>query len=161
MTFFVDKVYHYNGIAYDYYSQNELEQSKANYQWKIWPLPHEMIHTSFNDHIEISPSVVSKLPFIDMIYVITDSQLTQRHDNLKKSFIRQGILIESIDWRLKWNHTTCNSNLSYSYIYRRLNLKEKPLGNQICINYSRTEEASRQFITFLLFSIYHILREPP
>ncbi len=133
LTFSVGRIYHHNGIAYDYYSQNELGQSKADSRWKIWLLPHELNISSI-DHIEISPFVVSKLPFVDMIYVITDTNLIQRHENLKKAFHYQGISNESIDYRLKWNYTICNSKSSHSYVYQRLNLKENPLGNYIYIN---------------------------
>jgi hypothetical protein len=72
---------------------------------------------------------MSKLSFVDKIYVITDPRLIERHNNVKKSFLRQSISIESIEWRMKWNYTTCNSNSSHSYVYQRLNLKDKPLGN--------------------------------
>ena len=72
---------------------------------------------------------MSKLPFVNVIYVIARPNLTERHDNLKKALLRQGISIESIQWRMKWTHKTCNSNSSHSYVYERLNLKDKPLGN--------------------------------
>jgi len=72
---------------------------------------------------------MSKLPFVNAIYVMTDPSLTQRHDSLKKAFLHQGISIESIEWRMKWNFTTCNSNSSHLYVYQRLNLKNKSLGN--------------------------------
>jgi len=131
LTFIINRIYHHDGIAYDYYSQNDLGQSKASYQWKLWPIPHEINCDCSFDSIKISPFVVSKLPFVDVIYVITDRRLTQRHDNLKKALRHQGISNESIEWRMKWDKTACNSNLSLSYIYQRLNLKDKPLGNCI------------------------------
>jgi len=131
LTFAVNTIYHHDGIAYDYYSQNDLGQSKANYQWKIWSLPNELNQRSSIGYIETSPFVISKLPFVDVIYVITDRNLTHRHENLKKAFLHQGISINSIKWRRKWTHKTCNSNSSHSYVYQRLNLKEKPLSNHI------------------------------
>jgi len=133
LNFSVDKIYHHDGIAYDYYSINDLGQSKAGYQWKIWPLSNEINQSSSFTNIEISPFVISKIPFIDVIYVITDPRLKERHFNLKKVFDHQGISFESVKWRMKWNYTTCNSNLTHEYVYQRLNLKDKPLGNYINI----------------------------
>jgi len=129
LNFSLKSIYHHDGIAYDYYSKTDLGQSKASFQWKIWPLPNEINQNSSIDHIEISPFVVSELPFVDIIYVITNQHLTERHANLKKAFHHQGISMNSIEWRMKWNHTNCNSNSSHSYVYQRLNLKDKPLGN--------------------------------
>ncbi|CAM4967776.1 unnamed protein product [Rotaria socialis] len=91
-NFSFNHVYHYNGIAYDYYSKNELGQSKPGDQWKIWPLPaakDQLQNTSSNIDIEISPLIVSKLPFVDMIYVVTNSRLTERHASLKEVFKQQ------------------------------------------------------------------------
>jgi hypothetical protein len=131
LTFSIDHIYHHDGIAYDYYSINDLRQSKASYQWKIWPLPNQTNQNDSIHHNETSPLVVSKLPFVDVIYVISSSNLMERHANLKKAMDRQGIPVKSIEWRMKWNYTTCNSNSSHSYVYQRLNLKDKPLGNSI------------------------------
>lgn len=131
-TFTVNKIYHHNGIAYDFYSQNDLNQLKVDSQWKNWSLPNETInHRSLMIDMEISPFVISKLPFVDKIYVMTDQRLIQRHENLKKALLHQGISIQSIEWRMKWNYTTCNSNSTDLYIYQRLNLKDKPLGDSI------------------------------
>jgi hypothetical protein len=130
----VDSIYHHNGIAYDYYSKNDLRQLKVGSQWKSWPLPNEISQNSSIGHIEISPFVMSNLPFVDAVYIITDSNLIERHDNLKKAFQQQGMSTESMKWRMKWNHTTCNSNSSHSYVYQRLNLKDKPLGNCIYVD---------------------------
>jgi hypothetical protein len=129
LTFSVDQIYHHDGIVYDFYSKNDLGQSKAAHQWKIWPLPNEINQTHSIDSIEISPFVMSKLPFVDAIYVMSAPHLTDRHANLKKALHQQGIPIESIKWRMKWNRTTCNSSTSHSHVYQRLNLKDKPLGN--------------------------------
>jgi hypothetical protein len=129
LNFSVDQNYHHDGIAYDFYSKNDFGQSKAAHQWKIWPLPNEINQTSSIDSIEISPFVMSKLPFVDAIYVTSDPRLTDRHANLKKALHQQGIPIESIEWRMKWNRTTCNSYANRSHVYQRLNLKNKPLSN--------------------------------
>jgi hypothetical protein len=129
LNFFINRIYHHDGIAYDYYSKNDFGQSKAAHQWKIWPLPNEINQTHSTHSIEISPFVMSKLPFVDAIYVMSDPRLMDRHANLKKALCQQGIPIESIEWRMKWNQTTSNSNTSHSHVYQRLNLKDKPLGN--------------------------------
>ncbi|CAF4079742.1 unnamed protein product, partial [Rotaria sp. Silwood2] len=132
LTFYSTQIYHHNAIAYDYYSKSDLGQARAGDQWKIWPLPLEKNRLQNNTlpcHVEISPFVVSRLPFVDKVFVITNPRLTKRHDNLKKALVQQGISVESIEWRMKWNSTTCNSNSSHSYVYKQLNLKDKPLGN--------------------------------
>ncbi|CAF4829739.1 unnamed protein product [Rotaria socialis] len=74
-------------------SCNELGQSKPGDQWKIWPLPaakDQLQNTSSKIDIEISPLIVSKLPFVDMIYVVTNPRLTERHASLKEVFKQQG-----------------------------------------------------------------------
>jgi hypothetical protein len=124
LTFAANQIYHRHGIAYDYYSKDDPGQSKAGDQWKIWPLPSQTK--------EISPIVLSKLPFIDAIYVMTDPRLTDRHASLRNVFHRQSISTDLIDWRMKWNRTTCTSNASHSYVYQRLHLEDKPLGNSLC-----------------------------
>ena len=126
-------VYHYNGIAYDFYSIADLRQVQAACQWRIWPLPNEIKRKSSFNPVKTSPSIRSKLPFVDIIYVTTDRSLTERHANLRKAFRRQGISMKSMKWKMKWNFTTCNSNSSHSYVYQRLNLKDKPLSNSITI----------------------------
>ncbi|CAM4777215.1 unnamed protein product [Rotaria magnacalcarata] len=133
LNFSIDRIYHHNGIAYDYYSRNDIEQTKVGDKWKLWPLPNEIYqiqnNSAMND-IETSPFVPSKLLFVDKIYVMTDPRLTERHANLQKALSRQGISVKSIEWRIKWNLTTCNSISSHSYVYKGLNLKNKPLNKQ-------------------------------
>jgi hypothetical protein len=129
LTFSPNIIYHHNGIAYDYYSKDDLGQLNAGDQWKIWSLPHERNKSSSSDNISISPLLVSKLPFVDVIYVATDVRLTERHTNLKKAFHYQGMAIKSIEWRMKWNQTTCNSDSNRLYVYKRLNLKDQTLSN--------------------------------
>ena len=128
LTYSFNRTYHHNGIAYDYYSKDDVGQSNAGHQWKIWPLPNEINQTS----IETSPFVMSKLPFVDAIYVMSDPRLSDRHPNLKIALLQQGIPIKSLKWMMKWNHTTCNSNSSHSYVYQRLNLKDEPISNLEC-----------------------------
>ncbi|CAF1140284.1 unnamed protein product [Adineta ricciae] len=112
-------VYHHDSIAYDYYSKTELQQSKIGYQWNIWPLPNDI---NPND---ISPAHPTNLSFVDVIYIMTNARLVERHEHLKKVFHRQGISMSSVQWRMKWNRTTCHSSLSQ--VYERLNLKNRAL----------------------------------
>ena len=133
VTFSTEKIYHHNGIAYDYYSKNDLGPLKTASQWSSWPLPKEVDQNSSLRDSEISPFVISKLPYVHRIYAITDPRLIDRHANLKKAFYQQGILPELIDWRMKWNYQTCNSNANHSYVYQRLNLKNIPLSNFLSI----------------------------
>ena len=71
LTYSFGRTYHHDGIAYDYYSKDDLGKSNAGHQWKIWPLPNEINQT----FIETSPFVISKLPFVDAIYVMSDPRL--------------------------------------------------------------------------------------
>ena len=121
ISFSIDRIYHQNGVAYDYYSQLDLGLTRASPQWNIWPLPNQT-------HNELSPSFVSSLPLVDAIYLMTDPSLTERHHQLRNAFRRQGISLASVQWRLKWNRTTCNHPSNHAHVYRRLNLKDKPLG---------------------------------
>ena len=127
----IHRIYHHDGIAYDYYSQHDLGRSNAPTQWEFWPLSNDTYEA--NDHSsalaqELSPSVVSKLPFVDAIYLMTDPTLTQRHVHLRNALLRQGVSIDQIQWRFKWNKTTCNAPSNHEHVYQRFNLKEKPLG---------------------------------
>ena len=126
LTISTSRIFHHDGVAYDFYSKDELNRSNASLQWKIWSLP---IKTN-----EISPTFVSNLSFVHSIYVLSDPRLTERHNNLRRAFHRQGIEYQSIDWRMKWNRTTCNSESNRLYVYQRLNLKNKTLSNSISLH---------------------------
>jgi hypothetical protein len=125
LTYSFGRTYHHNGIAYDYYSKDDVGKLNAGHQWKIWPLPNEINQT----FIETSPFVISKLPFVDAIYVTSDPRLSDRQANIKIALLQQGIPIKSLKWKMKWNHMTCNSKSSRSYVYQRLNLKDEPLSH--------------------------------
>ena len=130
-----NQIYHHKAVAYDYYSMSDIRQSKVGDQWRIWALPHEQVQLTNNTLVysfEVSPSFLSNLPFVNTIYVITNPSFVERHDNLKKALQLQGIGLKSIEWRMKWNRTTCNSESSHSYVYKRLNLKNVPLGKYAC-----------------------------
>lgn len=131
LTLSIDRIFHHNGLAYDIYSKDDLMRSKTGDQWKIWPLPTETNMSSSSDDINVSPAVTSNLSFVHSIYVLSDRRLTERHDNLKKAFDRQGIDIQSIVWRMRWNRRTCNSEANQLYVHRRLNLMYQSLGSSI------------------------------
>lgn len=141
---FSDKeVYHVNGIAYDKYSISELGQTQFARQWLTFPLPNELNrsdypspwyphnqlfghnNTSFNHRmvfpINTSPPTRSGLAYIEQIYVITDQSFTARHKQLKHTFHRHSIPIESIDFRWKWNRTTCQMKENINEIKKKLN----------------------------------------
>ena len=139
------QIFHHDGVAYDFYSKDDLNQSNAGIQWEIWPLPHETEPYLPLDDPNISPSIVSNLSFVHSIYVLSDPRLVERHNNLRKAFHHQGLDFRSIDWRMKWNRTTCNSESYHSYVYQRLNLKDTSLSNLPCSNniaQTRTNQAS-------------------
>lgn len=132
ITFSVDRIYHHNGIAYDFYSKNDIGQSKAGNQWRVWTIPDKECLLKSNISvccINMSPLIESKLPFVNTIYVLTDMRSAERHANLKNAFHRQGITLKLIEWSMKWNRSRCISASSHRYICRRLNLKNKALGN--------------------------------
>ena len=123
-------VYHYDGVAYDYYSRFDATSTGVANHWNTWPLSQAMdsVNSSspWNSSIS-SPSTVIALPFVQRIYVLTDEYLTDRHRNLAKALRRQGISLKSISWRLQWDSATCNANSNHEHVYQRLNLNDKPL----------------------------------
>ena len=124
-------------MAYDLYSRDEFLQMRAGRQWAIWSIDKENITVaSQSSHRPIitSPLVVSEIPFVDRIYVVSDPSLKDRHRSLNKVFERQGISTELIDWRFKWDRNTCNSYQSHSILYQRLNLKDGPLSKKLCLS---------------------------
>ena len=130
-----NQIYHHKAIAYDYYSMSDIGQSKVGDQWRTWALPHEQVQLANNTlvyNFEVSPSFLSNLPFVNTVYIITNPSFDERHNNLKKALQLQGIGLKSIEWRMKWNRTTCNSKSCHSYVYGRLNLKNVPLGKYAC-----------------------------
>jgi hypothetical protein len=128
-------VVHFQGVAYDQYSINELGQTRPGLQWLALPLPDELGRANYpqpwqpplsnksNFSVYKSPATKSTLAFVKQIYVITDESFTDRHEHLKRVFLRHGIPIESIKWQFAWNRTTCNSNESHDEVRERLNLK--------------------------------------
>lgn len=121
-------IYHSGGVAYDYYSIPDLGKENANCLWKNWPLPHEINRNFSLNKLQLSTNIPSKLPFVEQIYVLTDSSFIERHTNLRKALLRQGISTKYLNWRFKWNYTTCNSNSSFPFVRQQLNLKEPFLG---------------------------------
>jgi hypothetical protein len=142
ILFTSNKVYHLNGVAYDFYSVDELQnRSEPRSQWKTFPLPNEHLPENIipwmpNRHqrkeatsIEIfTPSeTTTGLAFVDHIYIASAPNLTDRHANLKKSFAQYQIT--NYEWRMKWTRDICNAPDNKEEVYRKLNLDIKiPIG---------------------------------
>ena len=127
----VDAVYHQDGLAYDYYSSNEQILWRVDDRWKIWPLPNNFDQTNLSAQsakFDLSPSVPSRIPFLDTIYVISDYHLTDRQKNFKKVLYRQGITTDLIRWRMTQKLESCNDSISVAYVYKKLNLENQRLG---------------------------------
>ncbi|UJR08076.1 hypothetical protein I4U23_012353 [Adineta vaga] len=130
-----NKVFHVNGVAYDFYSIWELGKSEPGQQWLTFPLPGEInnknipppwhpICSSVNLPIHISPLTKTRIAFLEQVYVISDEGFVDRHEHLKKVFHRQAIPDSSIHWVWKWNRTTCNAKNNFDEVYRKkLNMK--------------------------------------
>jgi hypothetical protein len=126
---------HFRGVVYDQYSIDELGQTGPGVQWLTLPLPNELGRANYpkpwqppflktsNFLVHISPETKSTLAFVKQIYVITDQSFTDRHEHLKRVFLRHDIPIESIKWQFKWNRTTCKSDENRDEVRERLNLK--------------------------------------
>ncbi len=71
--------------------------------------------------IKQSPKTITDLAYLERIYVITDQSFTERHEQLKKTFRRHSIPIESINFRFKWNRTTCRLKENFKEIEAKLN----------------------------------------
>ena len=64
-----NQIYHHKAVAYDYYSMNDIGQSKVGDQWRIWALPHEQVQLTNNIlvyNFEVSPSFLSNLPLLTL-----------------------------------------------------------------------------------------------
>jgi hypothetical protein len=76
-----------------------------------------------------SPPTTSGLAYINKIYVLSDPSLSDRIQNIQRTFIRHNLPINSIDWRLgKWNRKTCNAKENQEEVYRLLNLQPGSIG---------------------------------
>ena len=130
VSFTVGQIYHHHGVAYDFYSQLDLNQPQATNYWKQWSIPQDMNRDFQQNSVRmsfLSPAQLSKLSFVNQIYVISDIHLKDRHKNLRQAFQRQGLDFYSIQWRTNWTKKSCNDPQNHEHVYQRLNLIDKPL----------------------------------
>jgi len=137
IKFTSDTIYFLNGVAYDFYSIDEVNShSGARSQWKTFPFPNEYLPVNITPwlpprHLRnesksvnmINSSVTTTgLAFVDRIYIVTHSRLTDRHANLKRMLDQYKIT--NCKWRMKWTYAKCRSSNKRKEIYRKLNLEE-------------------------------------
>jgi hypothetical protein len=135
-----EQVYFLNGVAYDFYSINELDNSLGpGRQWKTFPLPNEQIPANIipwtpDNHernritsvdISIPPATTTGLAFVDHIYITSTPNLTDRQANLEKMFTRYQII--NYEWRMKWAQDTCYASENKEEVYRKINLRTKTI----------------------------------
>jgi len=141
IVFTIDKVYFLNGVAYDFYSIDELDNhSGPGLQWKTFPLPNEQIPanitpwTPSRNHLrnETAPiymptlsTTTTGLAFVDHIYITSTPSLTDRQANLERIFVRYQIT--NYEWRMKWVRDTCYATENKEELYRKINLRAKPI----------------------------------
>lgn len=138
-----ETVYHTKGVAYDLYSIHEIAQANIGKQWLTFPLPQELNRNDYpppwqpptnftlkNSNIPMkSPATQTGLAYVEQIYVISDISFVDRHEQLKKTFRKHSIPIESIDWRWKWNRTTCSLKENEAERNKKLNTKNASMYN--------------------------------
>jgi len=149
IKFTITDVFQLNGVAYDFYSLNEIEHnSSIGSQWKIFPLPGESIPATITPWL---PDILSKnivdfddkypamkstsgLAFVDRIYVVTAAKLADRQANLKRIFDRYQL--RDYEWRTKWTRNHCKTFEYKQEIDTKLNLRadylESIYGQRIC-----------------------------
>lgn len=144
LSFADNQVYHIKNVAYDLYSIHGLAEGRTGRQWLTFPLPEELNDPDYpipwhpsinsvpkqNSHntwedicAEDSPSKRTGIAYIKQIYVISDVSFIDRHEQLKKTFRQHSIPTDSINWRWKWNRTTCSSIENQAEVNRKLNIK--------------------------------------
>lgn len=129
-------VFQLNGVAYDFYSVNELRNgSKIGLQWKSFPLPDEHIpayitpwtpyirlkNTMNSDYKYPSMQSTTGLAFVDRIYIVTTAKLKDRQANLRKMFKQYDL--HDYEWRMKWTRNHCTTLEYKSEIDTKLNLR--------------------------------------
>jgi hypothetical protein len=147
ITFTSEKIYFLDGVAYDYYSIDELNnRSRAGLQWKTFPLPNEQIpanitpwmpkyHLRKTVYTSIPSEASTGLAFVDHIYITSILNLTDRQANLEKIFARYQIT--NYEWRLKWTRETCNAPENKEEVHKKLNLWGKePLSIRLDLFFS-------------------------
>ena len=103
-----NKQYYYNYTSYDSYSVHEIGQPKPSSYWEKFSL----------DTLKLYPGAKSRsgLAFVESIMVITDQNLSSRHEHLNNVFLRQGIPKSAIEYRWKWNRDNCADFNNSEYI---------------------------------------------
>lgn len=135
-------MYFFNGVAYDFYSLNEIDsRSGIDLKWKTFPLPNEYFQTNIvpwlpNDHhqqkekvsveIETQKGTTTGLAFVDKIYITSAPNLIDRHMNLKRMMTRYQIT--NYELRMKWARDTCYSQENRQELLKKMNLRSKPMG---------------------------------
>ena len=142
IIFTTDKVYFLNGVAYDFYSIDELDnRSTAAPQWRTFPLPNERLPTNVTPwmpkhnftkqttsfHVSTPSKTNTGLAFVDRIYITSNPNLKDRHANLKRTFARYQIT--NYEWRMKWSRYTCNAPENRDEVLSKLNLRGKAIGS--------------------------------
>jgi hypothetical protein len=143
ITFTSDTIYFLDGVAYDFYSIDELHNhSGPGLQWRTFPLPNESLplnitpwmphhhaRTQTTSGHTSAPSVdtTTGLAFVDHIYITTATNLTDRRANLQRMFAQYQIT--NYEWRMKWKRDTCNAPENKEEVYKKVNLGTIPIGN--------------------------------
>ncbi|UJR07160.1 hypothetical protein I4U23_011448 [Adineta vaga] len=137
IRFTPETIYLLYNTAYDFYSMDEIiSRSGPRSQWKAFSFPNESLpanitpwepiyniqkeNRSFN--IPTSSITTTGLAFVDHIYIISDSRLTDRRAYLKRSLNQYNIT--NYEWRMKWTYASCRDPKNKEDIYRKLNLKK-------------------------------------
>jgi hypothetical protein len=134
ITFTSDTIYFLDGVAYDFYSIDELyNHSGPGLQWRTFPLPNESVPlniTPWMPHHRARTQTTSDhsvtttgLAFVDHIYITTATNLTDRQANLQRMFTQYQIT--NYEWRMKWKTDTCNTLENKEEVYRKTNMKAK------------------------------------
>jgi hypothetical protein len=140
IIFTSNKVYFLNGVAYDFYSLDELNNhSGPSGQWKTFPLPNEQLpiniipwtpkyhlrNETTSVYIPISLKTSTGLALVDHIYITSTPKLTDRQANLERMFTRYQIT--NYEWRMKWAQDTCYAPENQEEVSRKLNLRAKSI----------------------------------
>lgn len=136
-------IYFLDGVAYDYYSIDELDnRPEPGVQWKTFTLPNEQMPANLTPWTPppkrgrkpIPPfgmpppsSTTTGLAYVDHIYITTASHLTDRQANIDKMFARYQI--KNYEWRTKWEKNTCYNAENRQEVFKKLNLRSKSISN--------------------------------
>lgn len=134
-----DSVYFFNGVAYDFYSINELHnRTGVRLQWKTFPLPDEQLaslvppwtpYREVSIAVSLSPPTSTGLAFLEHIYIATAPDLKDRQANIERMFAQIGVT--SFEWRTKWSRESCNSPENEEEVRRKLNLRSQSISKAV------------------------------